>query len=85
MIEILPEDKYFKEIVEQSWLDLFTEDTLFELKLIDLGLCKQTLHTVISSEERGKVNFMSPEAASKKYSEKSDVYSIGVLMIDMNC
>ena len=48
MLDILPEDEQFSEFVKSNQLNFISEETLFELKLIDLGLCKQTQFDISS-------------------------------------
>lgn len=67
--------------------DLKPENMLFEskkddaqLKLIDFGTCKHFAKNLNITERVGSPYYMAPEVVSGNYSEKCDVWSLGVIL-----
>ncbi|KAL1190529.1 Proline-rich receptor-like protein kinase PERK2 [Cardamine amara subsp. amara] len=61
-------------------------DFKFEAKVADFGLAKIALdtHTHVSTRVMGTFGYMAPEyAASGKLTEKSDVFSFGVVLLEL--
>ena len=55
---------------------------IFEIKLIDYGLSKE-LSKKYDYEIAGDKNYMAPESKMKKLNDKSDLWSIGIMMYQM--
>ena len=61
-------------------LDNIIIDDNLKVTLIDFGLSKNFWKTKIMKSTTGSPLFMAPEVLQKKYSNKCDVWSIGVVM-----
>lgn len=72
--------------------DLKPENLLFEtqdpdsrLKLIDFGTCKHFSKNLQLVERIGSAYYIAPEVISGNYTEKCDVWSMGVILFIMLC
>ena len=55
-----------------------------KVKVTDFGIARASTSNTIHSEAMGSVHYVSPEQARNGYvSEKSDIYSLGVVMYEM--
>ena len=79
----LSTDPDFDEICIKKNFDLFTPETKFTVKLIDMGLAKSTNYAWIDTKIRGNYFFMPPEANDDNFGSKSDLWSLACMMIDM--
>lgn len=75
-----------RDVKPENWL-LATDEAIrkTDLKLIDFGLSKRFVPGELSSTKTGTPYYVSPEVLEGQYAEKSDVWSIGVIMYMMLC
>lgn len=61
---------------------LLQEDAEFDVILIDIGLGK-SLDSVTPTQDWGNLMFWSPDVYNYNLNEKTDVYSLGAIMMHM--
>jgi len=75
-----------RDLKPENWL-LATDKTILEtdLKLIDFGLSKRFSPGEFASTKAGTPYYVAPEVLEGRYAERSDVWSIGVIMYILLC
>lgn len=70
-----------RDLKPENWL-LATDEAIrkTDLKLIDFGLSKRLAPGEFASTKAGTPYYVAPEVLEGRYAEKSDVWSIGVIM-----
>merc|ERR1712232_1186829 len=75
-----------RDLKPENWLLAQDEPTLdTDLKLIDSGLSKRFRPGEFASTKAGTPYYVAPEVLDGRYAEKSDVWSIGVIMYILLC
>lgn len=75
-----------RDLKPENWL-LATDEAIktTDLKLIDFGLSKRFAPGEFASTKAGTPYYVAPEVLDGRYAEKSDVWSIGVIMYILLC
>merc|ERR1719223_2140829 len=75
-----------RDLKPENWL-LATDAEIMatDLKLIDFGLSKRFVPGEFASTKAGTPYYVAPEVLEGRYAEKSDIWSIGVIMYIMLC
>ena len=56
------------------------DKSLYDIKIIDFGTAKIFKNNVVEKQIAGSPNYIAPEVLSKKYNEKCDIWSCGVIL-----
>ena len=65
---------------ENILIDTIKEDNLYDIKVIDFGTAKMFDRNVTEKRRIGSSYYMAPEVLLKSYSEKCDMWSVGVIL-----
>jgi len=75
-----------RDLKPENWLLASDEEIRkTDLKLIDFGLSKRFTPGEFASTKAGTPYYVAPEVLDGRYAEKSDVWSIGVIMYILLC
>lgn len=75
-----------RDLKPENWLVASDEEIgKTDLKLIDFGLSKRFTPGEYASTKAGTPYYVAPEVLEGRYAEKSDVWSIGVIMYILLC
>jgi len=65
---------------ENILIDTIKEDNLYDIKVVDFGTAKMFDRNVSEKRRIGSSYYMAPEVLLKSYSEKCDIWSVGVIL-----
>lgn len=75
-----------RDLKPENWLLATKQEVgVAPLKLIDFGISKRFEPGIFSTTKAGTPNYVAPEVLNGKYDEKSDLWSLGVIMYVMFC